>query len=296
MKNGNSVGQACLLVLLILLSSAFSIAQDEGTKQDENSRKVWESVKWLNGPCNASLGDIAEIRVPIGYMFAGGADTKKIMEVMGNIPSDEEVGFLTPGESDWFVVYEFSEVGFIKDDEKNSLDADALLKSIQKSTVEGNKIRKKRGFPSMLNIAWLDKPHYDEATHNLEWAIQGEDDKGDKFVNHNTRMLGRKGMMVVTLVADPTNITAVMPDFEASLKDFTFKAGNTYAEFKQGDKLASYGLTALVAGGATAVAVKTGLFKYLWKFIVFIFVGLSAFFKKIWAAIKNFIRPSDKPF
>lgn len=295
MKNGNSAVQASLIVLALLLSSALSLAQDESATQDDNARKVWESVKWQNGPCSVNLGGVAELRVPIGYIFAGGADTKKLMEVMGNIPSDEEVGFLSPSESDWFVVYEFSEVGYIKDDEKNSLDADALLKTIQKSTVEGNKIRKKRGFPSMLNITWLDKPHYDEATHNLEWAIQGEDDTGSTFVNHNTRMLGRKGMMVVTLVADPSNITAVMPDYQASLKDFSFKAGNTYAEFKQGDKLASYGLTALVAGGATAVAVKTGLFKYLWKFIVFIFIGLSAFFKKIWAAIKNFIRPSDKP-
>lgn len=295
MKKRNSAVQLSLVVLALLLSSALSLAQEETATQDDNARKVWESVKWQIGPCSVNLGDVAELRVPAGYMFAGGADTRKLMEVMGNIPSDEEVGFLSPSESDWFVVYEFSEVGYVKDDEKDSLDADALLKSIQKSTLEGNKIRKKRGFPSMLNIAWLDKPHYDEATHNLEWAIQGEDDTGDKFVNHNTRMLGRKGMMVVTLVADPSEFTAVMPDYQASLKEFSFKAGNTYAEFRQGDKLASYGLTALVAGGATAVAVKTGFFKYIWKFIVFIFIGLSAFFKKIWAAIKNFFRPSDKP-
>lgn len=290
MNMGKFVVKGFLILFFLLLPSTFSSAQDESAK------KVMESVKWQNGPCNASLGNVAELRVPIGYIFAGGADTKKIMDVMGNIPSDQEVGLLAPGSFDWFVVYEFAEVGFIKDDEKNSLDPDALLKNIQKSTAEGNKIRKKRGFPSMLNITWLDKPHYDEATHNLEWAIQGEDDAGSKFVNQNTRMLGRKGMMVVTLVADPSNITTVMPDYEASLKEFSFKAGNTYAEFRQGDKLASYGLTALVAGGAAAVAVKTGLFKYLWKFIVIIFVGLSAFFKRVWAAIKNFIRPSDKPF
>ena len=295
MKKMNSAVQATLIVLALLLSSAPSFAQDETATQAENAQKVWESVKWQEGPCSVNLGDVAELRVPIGYIFAGGTDTRKIMEVMGNIPSEEEVGFLAPGGSDWFVVYEFSEVGYVKDDEKNSLDADALLKSIQKSTAEGNKLRKKRGFPSMLNITWLDKPHYDEATHNLEWAIQGEDDTGDKFVNHNTRMLGRKGMMVVTLVADPSEIAAVMPDYQASLKEFSFKAGNTYAEFRQGDKLASYGLTALVAGGATAVAVKTGLFKYIGKFLIFILAGLAAFFKKIWAAVKNFIRPGDKP-
>jgi uncharacterized membrane-anchored protein len=295
MNKGIFAAKASLIGLVFLASSGFSIAQDK-TAQEENSRTVMESVKWQNGPCNASLGDVAELRVPIGYMFAGGADTKKIMEVMGNIPSDEEVGFLAPGAIDWFVVYEFSEVGFIKDDEKNSLNADALLKSIRKSTEEGNKLRKKRGFPIMLNITWLTKPYYDELTHNLEWSIQGEDEKGGKFVNHNTRLLGRKGMMVVTLVADPSNITAVLPDFKSSLKDFSFKTGNTYAEFRQGDKLAAYGLTALVAGGATAVAVKTGLFKYIWKFLIFIAAGLAAFFKRVWARIKGFFRSEDKPY
>ena len=233
MNKGILAAKVSLIVLALLFSSGLSIAQEE-SPQDANRRKVMESVKWQNGPCNASLGNVAELRIPIGYIFADGADTMKIMEVMGNIPSGEEVGFLSPGESDWFIVYEFSEVGYIKDDEKNSLDADALLKSIRKSTEEGNKLRKKRGYPSMLNITWLDMPHYDEQTHNLEWSIQGEDDGGEKFVNHNTRLLGRKGIMVVTLVADPSNIAAVLPDFRSSLKEFNFKTGNTYAEFRQG--------------------------------------------------------------
>ena len=280
---------ACaVLAFLIILCVSL------GAQQDSEAAKVMGSVKWKQGPCSASLGNVADIRVPLGYMFAGSSDTIKIMDVMGNIPSKQELGLLAPGTFDWFVVYEFDDVGFVKDDEKNSLDADALLKNIQRGTEEANKIRKKRGFPAMLNIDWVTQPYYDETTHNLEWAIQGEDDKGGTFVNHNTRLLGRKGMMVVTLVADPESIATVLPDFKASLKDFTFKAGNTYAEFRQGDKLAGYGLTALVAGGAAAVAVKTGLFKYIGKFIVFIFVGLAAFFKKVWAAIKNFFRPNDR--
>jgi len=274
-----------LLAVLILPLAA---------QEDAEAAKLLESIKWQQGPSNASLGDIADIRVPMGYMFAGASDTIKLMDAMGNIPSKQELGFLAPGAFDWFVVYEFDDVGYIKDDEKDSLDPDELLKSIQKGTEEGNKIRKKRGFPLMRNISWLTLPHYDETTHNLEWAIKGEDDEGDAFVNHNTRLLGRKGMMVVTLVADPENIEAVLPEFRNSLTEFGFKAGNTYAEFRQGDKLAGYGLTALVAGGAAAVAVKTGLFKYIGKFLVFIFVGLAAFFKKIWARIVRFVRPEDR--
>ncbi len=283
-------GVAAVLAILLLSSGVTLIAQEEQSE----AAKVAQSIKWQNGPGGASLGEVADIRVPMGYMFAGAADTIKLMDVMGNMPSKQELGLLAPETFDWFVVYEFADIGYVKDDEKDSLDADALLKSIQQSTERGNKIRKKRGMPAMINIAWLTKPYYDETTHNLEWTIQGEDDAGGKFVNHNTRLLGRKGMMVVTLVADPENIVEVLPEFKKSLGDFAFKAGGTYAEFRQGDKLAGYGLTALVAGGATAVAVKTGLFKYLGKFLVFIFVGLAAFFKKLWARIVGFFRPEDK--
>ena len=41
----------------------------------------------------------------------------------------------------------------------------------------------------------------------------------------------------------------------------------------EGDKVAKYGLTALVAGGAGAAAMKLGLFGKLWKVIVGIFAA-----------------------
>jgi uncharacterized membrane-anchored protein len=296
---GTKVWIAAACALLFLSSGGALVAQEERQQrqpeQPSEAAKVVQSIKWQKGPGSASLGDVADIKVPDGFVFAGAADTIKLMDVMGNIPSHHELGLLANGESDWFVVYEFENIGYVRDDEKNSLDADVLLKSIRQSTDRGNKIRKKRGLPALLNIDWITKPHYDETTHNLEWTIKGEDDTGDTFVNHNTRLLGRKGMMVVTLVADPESIATVLPEFRTSLKDFAFKAGNTYAEFRSGDKLAGYGLTALVAGGAAAVAVKTGLFKYLGKFLVFILAGLAAFFKKIWAKISRFFRSEDKP-
>jgi len=279
------------IAALLLLSCAAALMAQETQSEDE---KVIQSIKWQEGPGNANLADIAGIKVPEGFAFAGPADANKLMELFGNAPMEDLLGLLAPRKLDWFVLYEFDGIGYVRDDEKDSLDADALLKSIQKSTMESNKFRKKRGLPALINVSWVTKPSYDQMTHNLEWATLGEDEDGEKSVNHNTRLLGRRGTMVVTLVAEPENIAEVLPAFRSSLADFAFKPGNSYAEFRSGDKLAGYGLTALVAGGATAVAVKTGLFKYIWKFLVFIFIGLSAFFKKIWAKIMGFFRSEDR--
>jgi uncharacterized membrane-anchored protein len=46
---------------------------------------------------------------------------------------------------------------------------------------------------------------------------------------------------------------------------YAFKPGQTYAEYREGDKIAKYGLAALIAGGGLAVAAKTGLLAGLFK-------------------------------
>lgn len=241
-----------------------------------------EKVKWQDGPSIGSLGRIAEVRVPAGHVFAGANDTRVIMEAMQNPTSGQELGFLAPAGFDWFAVYEFDDVGFIRDDEKDSLDADAMLESIKKGTEAGNAERRRRGWPTMTILGWEQKPRYNEISHNLEWAIRATSE-GNPIINYNTRLLGRGGVMVVTLVCDTDSLQASLPSFKKTLAGFEFTKGHRYAEFLPGDKVAQYGLSALVVGGASAVAVKTGLFKWLWKAIVVGVAAIGAFFKNLFS-------------
>ncbi len=136
-------------------------------------------------------------------------------------------------------------------------------------------------------VGWDQPPRYNEETHNLEWAIRGESE-GEKVINYNTRLLGRKGVMEVNLVVDPDKLAATLPAYQEILTAYSFKNGERYAEYRAGDKLAKYGLTALIAGGAATVAVKTGLFatlalflKKAWKLVVIAVVGVAAFLKRV---------------
>ncbi|MBW1794180.1 MAG: DUF2167 domain-containing protein [Deltaproteobacteria bacterium] len=245
-----------------------------------------EEVKWQQGPSIGNLSGTAEVRVPAGYVFAGANDTRVLMEAMQNPTSGNEMGFIAPAGLDWFVVFEFDDVGYVRDDEKNSLDADAMLESIKKGTEAGNKERRRRGWPLMTILGWERTPRYNETTHNLEWAIRGESE-GYLVINYNTRLLGRGGVMRVTLVTDPTTLSPTLPKFKNLLAGFDFKQGQKYAEFRQGDKVAKYGLTALVVGGASAVAVKTGMFKWIWKGLVVGFLALAAFLKSLFSRKKS---------
>ena len=56
----------------------------------------------------------------------------------------------------------FDDIGYVKDDEKSALDADAILASIRDGTEDVNKERAKRGWPAIKVVGWDQRPHYDE--------------------------------------------------------------------------------------------------------------------------------------
>lgn len=260
-------------------------------------------VEWVEGPAQVDVGSsIAELKLAEHLAFAKASDARKLLEAMGNPTDGSEVGLVVPKAKDenWFVIFEWDGVGYVKDEEKDSIDADALLESIREGTERANEERKKRGDTAIHVVGWSEKPHYDAATHNLSWAILGRADDGHEVVNYNVRVLGREGVMSVTLVDAPDKIAAAKPAVDAVLSDFTFKPGKRYAEWVPGDKVAQYGLTALVAAGAGAAAAKLGFFAMLGKLfakggkvIVAILAGLVAVLAKVWNALRG--RASARP-
>ena len=284
----------CLLVLsVVCLSTLIAIGQSHKRRPSPSPSpetiiggEALDDVKWQKGPSIGDLGSTAQVHVPAGYVFAGADDTRRIMEANHNPTTGKELGFVAPAGEDWFAVFEFDDVGYVRDDEKNSLDADALLESIKAGTEAGNKERQRRGWSTMSIIGWEQAPRYNESSHNLEWAVRAESE-GSPVINFNTRLLGRGGVMEVTLVTDPTTLAENLPKFKTMLAGFDFNAGHKYAEFRKGDKMAQYGLTGLIVGGTTAVLVKSGLFKWLWKGIVALAIAVSAFLRKIFSRKKE---------
>jgi uncharacterized membrane-anchored protein len=271
----------CALAAALVSCSLHAVAQEESSPTGTFTAASIPKVKWLRGPSTATMGDLAEVQVPEGYVFAGAKDTRYLMKSMGNLVTDTEVGFLSPDSLDWFLVFEFDKVGYVKDEEKNSLDADAMMASIRKGSEASNRQRKKEGL-AVLNVeGWETPPFYNEATHNLEWAIRLSDEEGHPVINHNVRILGRRGIMRVTLVCGAVELPAVLPQARDRLASYSYRGGEKYEEFAQGDQIAKYGLSALVVGGAAAAAVKIGLFKKLWKVIVVGVVALAASIKKL---------------
>lgn len=271
-------GPALVAAALALLAAGTSVAA-EGTNK--------LNVQWQVGPTVSSLQQAAEIKVPEGYRFADASETRRIKKAIGEPVSGREMGMMVPDQGDWSLFFSFSDDGHVKDDDADKLNADKLLKAITQGNEYANKERRKMGTPPIHVVGWEQKPFYDPATHNLEWCLRAECE-GQPLLNYNTRLLGRRGVMSVVLVCDPNELASTLPVYKELLAGYSYKPGETYAEYRQGDKLAKYGLAALVTGGAVAIAAKTGVlaslllvFKKAWKLVIVGLAAIGAFIKRL---------------
>lgn len=288
-------------LLSLPLRAQEAAPQNSASEQDAQQPESIESqIKWQPGPMKGQIGKYAEIDVPAGYVYADQTETRRYMELTQNPLSGRELAIVAPQKAAWFVVFEFSDDGYVKDDDKDDVlkNSEKILDSIKRGTEEANKERKEKGWPSMNITGWEVKPFYDQSTNNLEWAIRG-DSNGDPILNYNTRLLGRHGVMEASLVIDPKEFQQGLQDFKQVMKGYTYKSGEKYSEYKSGDKIAKYGLAALIAGGAAAAALQTGFLAKLLKggakLIVAAVAGIAAFFKKLFGKKDRTQPPSSNP-
>jgi uncharacterized membrane-anchored protein len=158
---------------------------------------------------------------------------------------------------------------------------------LKEGTEEANSERKQRGWSELHVIDWASPPAYNNATKRLEWATILESD-GGRGANFFTKILGRRGYTSIVMVSGVNQMPAAEAELNTVLKGYQFKNGETYAEWKPGDKIAEYGLAALVLGGAAAIATKKGFWAVLasffaaaWKFVVAAVVAGGAWFKSL---------------
>ena len=254
----------------------------EAAAAEEEVHPIFK-LDWIVGPTEVKVGKQATLTVPEGFMYLQPKETSKFQELVENPPGDRE-SLIAPDDLRWFGLFEFEDIGYVKDDEE--IDADEVLESIREGTEQSNKERRDRGWAELHITGWHIKPRYDSATQRLEWAVAAESE-GEAVVNFNTRLLGRKGVTSATLVSGPETLDAAVAEFNDVLEGYQYVEGERYADVQEGDHMAEYGLAALIAGGGAAVAAKSGLLKGLWKFIVVGVAGIGAWLVKIFKGKKQ---------
>lgn len=269
-------------MLLAFATQAFADTSEEAIQQE------LAKLSWLNGPASGQIAGKARIKIPQGYVFLDEADTSTYLKLAGNPPSSGHY-LIAPDDLRWFAVFSFDDTGYVKDDEK--IDAAELLQQLQDSDGPSNERRKSLGLSPLYTDGWQVEPHYDLTSKRLEWGVRLRDDNDEKVINYTARLLSRSGVMSAILVSSPDELAADTVEFQQSLTGFEYNPGERYSEFRQGDKVAAYGLGALILGGAAAVATKKGLWasligvliagkKLALGLLIALFAGIGRIFKK----------------
>lgn len=284
-----------LLCCLLSLAPAVQAANPASTPQ-MTQEQFLSSLKPQQGKITLP-GNIATLDLPPSFHYLSPEDaTKVLVDAWGNPPGFHSLGMIVPAdtsvlsEDGWGVVITYDKDGHVKDDDADSIKYDQLLKEMQEGLASNNEERKKAGYPAMQLIGWAEQPSYEKASHKLYWAkelrTEGAQQNG---LNYNIRVLGREGVLVLNAVASMSQIAKIKTEMKQVTAFTEFTSGNRYADFNSStDKVAEYGIAALVAGG---VASKLGLFGKLMALLVafkkVIFLAVAGAFGAVYKFFKR---------
>ncbi|MEO4047347.1 DUF2167 domain-containing protein [Pseudomonas sp. CAU 1711] len=232
------------------------------------------------------LGDnLATLNLPEQFVFLDSTDAERVLvDAWGNPPDEKlPMGMILPAGISplsgdcWAVTIEYDESGYVSDEDAADIDYEEMLEDLKEQAKEDNQWRAENGYESVELIGWASAPRYDSQGKKLHWAKELKfGDSEAHTLNYNIRVLGRKGVLVLNFIAGMDQLPQIEQSVPSVLAMAEFNDGSRYADFNPDiDKVAAYGLGALVAG---KLAAKAGLFatallllKKLWMLPVLLF-------------------------
>lgn len=263
------------LLRSILLAAAFACAGAAHAEGDDaaSAKAFVDSLKFQTGTVTVPAAH-ATLKLTPEYRYIGAADAQRVLEMWGNPPDDDVLGMLLPqGEQSilssktWVVVLTHVDEGHVSDKEAASTDYDKMLKDMQEEARDANPAREKAGYDRVDIVGWAERPHYDQASNKIYWAKELKfGGNSENTLNYDIRVLGRTGYLSLNAVAPASQLATVQAGMQGVLAMTEFDPGNRYADFNAStDKVAAYGIAALVGG---ALAAKAGLFAKLLALLI----------------------------
>ncbi|HEX4481919.1 MAG TPA: DUF2167 domain-containing protein [Rudaea sp.] len=283
------------LAACAMLPFAVSAFADEHSKE---LQQFLDSLHYRTGTVEVKGGH-ATLKLTNDFRYLDAGDAQRVLELWGNPPDKSVLGLIEPANvspverNGWAVVITYSDDGHVADTDAAKIDYSKMLKDMQDQTRDSNEERKKSGYESVDLVGWATPPHYDAASNKLYWAkdlaFAGQ---SEHTLNYDIRVLGRGGYLSLNAVANMSQLPLIESKMQNVLAMTDFDAGQRYGDFNAStDKLAAYGIGALVAG---TIAAKAGLFTKLFimilaakKFIIAGLLAVGAAFKKFFGRSKS---------
>lgn len=277
-----------ILLIAVLLAPLVARADDKA------QANAFKQLPWRGGVHHLATSN-STVTLPSGMIMVEGADAQKASQLINGTRDDTGLeGVAVVKSSGDTVYFHYDDSGYVASDDWKNVDAAQLLDNIKKNTDDSNADRKKAGIAPLEVVGWAQQPTWDQKTSTVRWAIRGRDSSGE-LINAIALHLGRHGYETITWVPTAASYSLSSDFLDTMLADQRFDKGSRYADFASGDKLATYGLAALVGTAAGATLVKTGglvaillALKKLWFLII---AGIYGAYKWIAARVSGGNRP-----
>jgi len=220
-----------------------------------------------------------------------GADAARMAFLLNGIELPETVAIAQSRTTDAIVYIDYFDDGFVTDGDWSDIDPDALLREISDATEAANSERSRNGMDPMHTVGWLIPPTYDAEKREARWAIELRQN-GEHFANIQVIKLGRHGYHQTTWAGPVRGVEGTPRFLQSMIDSHSYEEGHRYADYIEGDKLAGFGIGALVT--ASAIGSKPGkgmiaailgggllLAKKAWFVILGLFGAVGAFFKRL---------------
>ena len=264
---------------------------DTGEARQQESQAVRAAIAkvMIRGPATVPLRDQADLKLPEHFGFIPQKEAADAMRLIGNRTGPDFVGMIIPLPTEsggpkpsWFISLQYDPAGYIKDDDAQHWDAGKLLQTLKEGTEAANADRERIGIPPISVTRWVQSPTYESSSHRLVWSAEAKRKDGtdpDPTINYNTYVLGRDGYISLNLITSASAVDQDRASAGGLLSGVDFKSGKRYGDFNSStDKVAAYGLAALVAGVAAKKLGLLALFAAtILKFAKVIAIAVAAF-------------------
>jgi uncharacterized membrane-anchored protein len=294
----SSLSHKSVIAALFALASLPVLAAEEPGPEQEKGPPPPE-LHYQTGEITLP-NKVASLHLNSEYRYLDPKETEKLLVGWGNPPEAAQgtEGAVVPtavdpfDEGGWAVVLSYIDDGHVDDADARKIDYKDLMADMKKSTSDSNDERVKAGYGSIKLVGWATEPRYDSSTHKMYWAKELDFGSDHHTLNYDVRVLGREGVLSMNAVGTMNQLSSIQSDMTSLLGQADFNKGYRYEEYnKSTDKLAAYGLGALVAGG---VAAKLGLFAKFFaillaakKLIIAGVIAIAAFVGKMFKGKKE---------
>jgi len=293
-----------LAFLLAALTAAMLAPAALGTPAPANSQaEASAQVRAISQRLHPVHGDVAipganaVLHLGQDYYYLSADEARIVLvEAWGNPPESARnvLGMVFPtgrtfADDTWGAVISYDSTGYVNDSDAATTNYDELMVTLRGDEAAINAERQRRGFPATHLVGWAQQPVYDAAAHSVVWAqnIQFAG-QAENSLNYDVRLLGRSGVLSLNMVTTMAKLAETREAARRFASSAQFDAGQRYADYRDGDRVAEYGVAGLIAAGVGAAVVKkAGLLAIILAFGKKAIVLIIAGFALVWGAIRR---------